>query len=202
MNKRLVLILGTLSLAALTIAVVYVAVTMSSPQTNAALSPPRSNRFQPLATAPQATQESPRGGSRAPAFTAPKFGGGTLRLTDFRGKGVVLNFFASWCVPCRLEARDLEAMYQKYRTRGVVFLGVNVQEDTWDDAYEFLRRFGLTYPAVRDATGEIARKYRLFGLPTTYFIDNKGVVRSQFAGGFLGKEGLRELERRIREIVP
>ncbi|OLC28702.1 MAG: hypothetical protein AUH31_08340 [Armatimonadetes bacterium 13_1_40CM_64_14] len=85
---------------------------------------------------------------------------------------------------------------------GVVFLGVNIQQDDWDDAHEFLKGFSVSYPAVRDATGEIAHRYQGFGLPTTYFIDKNGIIRSKYVGGFVGKEGMAELERRILIILP
>ncbi len=114
----------------------------------------------------------------------------------------MMNFFASWCVPCRKEARDLEAMYQKYRNEGIVFLAVDIQQDTWEDAREFLQEFGITYPAIRDETGEIMLKYHMVGLPTTFFIDRNGIVRSKFVGPFLGREGVKELERRIWAILP
>ncbi len=114
----------------------------------------------------------------------------------------MIKFFASWCVPCRLEARDLEATYHKYRAKDVVFLGVTIQQDDWDDAYEFLKAFSISYPTVRDATGEIAQPYQVFGLPATYFIDKNGIIRSKYVGDFLGKEGVAELERRIQIILP
>lgn len=125
-----------------------------------------------------------------------------MSLADLRGKGVVMNFFASWCAPCRAEAGDLDAAFRKYRNRGIVFLGVNIEQDTWDDARDFLEEFAISYPAIRDESSEITKKYQLFGLPTTYFIDKAGVIRSKFIGPFLGPEGLKVLERRIEMIVP
>jgi len=115
---------------------------------------------------------------------------------------VVLNFWASWCVPCQQEARDLEATYQEYRGRGIVFVGVDIQQDTWEDARGFLKEFGITYPVIRDADGRIALAYQLYGLPTTFFIDAGGVLRAKYVGPFLGPEGLRELEHRIAGILP
>ena len=113
-----------------------------------------------------------------------------------------MNFFASWCTPCRLEAHDLEATYRKYQARGIVFLGVDIQQDDWDDAHDFLKKFGITYPAIRDVNGEIAQKFQLVGLPTTYFVDKDGVVRSKFVGAFLEPDGVRELEHHIEMILP
>ena len=159
-------------------------------------------QFQPLPTPQGPLPVAPRVGARAPAFEARRFDGGTLRLNELRGKGVVMNFWASWCVPCREEARDLEATYQKYRARQIVFVGVDIQQDTWEDARGFLKEFGITYPAIRDEDGKIALKYQMYGLPTTFFIDKDGVLRGKYVGPFLGPEGLRELERRIAAVLP
>lgn len=199
MSRRYLLIFASLGLVMITGALVYLAVRSSSDlsQPSAGLSP---GSFQPITTQPAG--EGPREGARAPDFSAPKFGGGTLNLAELRGRGVMINFFASWCAPCRAEAHDLEAMYQEYRSRGVTFLGVDIQQDDWDDASDFLAKFGITYPAVRDIDGQIARKYQLVGLPTTYFIDKNGIVRAKYIGAFLGPEGPKELERRIQMILP
>jgi peroxiredoxin len=141
-------------------------------------------------------------GAPAPPFAAKRFGGGTLALADLRGKGVVVNFFASWCLPCREEARDLEATFQKYRAQGITFLAVDIQQDTWEDAGAFLKEFGISYPAIRDEDGSIAARYQMFGLPTTFFIDKDGILRAKYVGPFLGPEGLNELERRIAAVLP
>lgn len=200
MRTRLLLL--TLGLLGATAGVVYLAVTLSSPPRVEAPEAVAPAPIRPITTPGSIITTGPREGSRAPSFTAPRFDGETLSLSDLRGKGVVMNFFASWCPPCRVEARDLEATYRKYRTRGVVFLGVDIHQDTWEDARGFLKEFGITYLAVRDERAEIAKAYQLFGLPTTYFIDKDGVIRSKVAGPFLGPEGLKELERRIGMILP
>lgn len=96
----------------------------------------------------------------------------------------------------------MEVAYQKYRAREIVFLGVDIQQDDWDDAHDFLEKFGITYPAIRDVNGEIAQKFQLVGLPTTYFIDRNGVVSPKFVGALLGPGALKELEHRIEMILP
>ncbi|MGH2437422.1 MAG: TlpA disulfide reductase family protein [bacterium] len=195
--RRRMLVVTAIGLAVLTFLLVYITrIRTPSPQPPGASAP----LFQPLDPPP--TAEAPREGGRAPEFSAPRFGGGTLRLADLRGKGVVMNFFASWCTPCKIEAPALEAASRKYRSQGIVFIGVDIQQDTWDDALDFLDAFGVTYPAVRDETGEIARKYQLIGLPTTYFIDRDGIVRAKVVGAFLGPDGITDLDRRIRLILP
>ncbi|MBI3975422.1 MAG: TlpA family protein disulfide reductase [Armatimonadetes bacterium] len=201
LKRRLLLAVGIAGFVALVGGVVYLAVS-SSPSRS--VTPPAAPGlgFQPLPTPPGPARAAPRIGAQAPPFEARRLDAGTLALADLRGQGVVMNFFASWCVPCRAEARDLEATYQKYKAQGIVFLGVDIEQDTWDDARAFIKEFGITYPAIRDETGKIAQRYQMFGLPTTYFIDNDGILRSKYVGPFLGPEGLKELERRIKTILP
>lgn len=107
-------------------------------------------------------------------FDLMLFSGETLGLSDLRGQVVVLNFWASWCPPCRWEMPSFESMYQEYRDQGVVFVGVAVS-DFEEDAREFVELTGATYPIGRDLTG-IARDYRVLSLPTTVFIDAEGKV--------------------------
>jgi peroxiredoxin len=104
-----------------------------------------------------------------------------IRLEDFRGKVVFLNFWASWCVPCRAEAKDLESAWKKYKDRGVVFVGVNIQ-DKEDDARRFIEEFGITYMNGRDATGRIAIDYGVWGIPETFFIDRHGRITYKHVG--------------------
>ena len=203
MNARWRLILGAFGLIGAAVFIVYLAAGRPVPSRTDAPTSPLPLQAQPLPTPPgQIITRALGQGARAPRFSAPRFGGGTLDLADLRGNGVVMNFFASWCAPCRAEARDLDAMFRKYRDRGIVFLGVNIEQDTWDDARTFLQEFGISYPAVRDERADIARKYQLYGLPTTYFIDKDGIIQSRFIGPFLSSEGLKILEGRIEAILP
>lgn len=102
-------------------------------------------------------------------------GSGTLRLSALRGKVVLLNFWASWCVPCKQEARDLEAAYRRWRDRGVVVLGVD-SEDYAGDGRSFARRYGLTYPLVHESGSSVKERYGVAGYPESYFIDRGGRV--------------------------
>jgi cytochrome c biogenesis protein CcmG/thiol:disulfide interchange protein DsbE len=117
----------------------------------------------------------------APLFTLTLFDGTTLRLEDLRGKVVFLNFWASWCPPCRAEARMLEAAWRKHRDQDVVFLGVNIQ-DKDESARAFLDEFGITYPNGMDRGARIAIDYGVWGLPEAFFIDRDGRITYKHVG--------------------
>jgi cytochrome c biogenesis protein CcmG/thiol:disulfide interchange protein DsbE len=118
----------------------------------------------------------------APAFALPRLDTrGTLDLGSLRGRVVVLNFWASWCVPCREEAVALEATWRRYRDRGVVVLGVNVQ-DLVPEAERFLQQTRATFPVVRDRDNSVYRAYGLTGVPETFFIDRSGRIIRKFPG--------------------
>jgi cytochrome c biogenesis protein CcmG/thiol:disulfide interchange protein DsbE len=113
-----------------------------------------------------------KGGSPAPDFQLPMLdGGGTLSSTDLRGKPVVLNFWASWCLPCREEAPRLQRAWERYKSQGVTIVGVNIK-DAKSDAKKFVKEFGITYPIVRDENSEFADKLGVYGLPETFFVDH------------------------------
>ncbi len=111
----------------------------------------------------------------APQFTIPLYGGGTFSLADQRGKVVVVNFWASWCIPCREEAPMLERVWKRYQDREVVFVGVDYV-DTETEALKFIQEFGLTYPNGPDLGTEISRRYRIQGVPETYFVNKDGTL--------------------------
>ena len=116
----------------------------------------------------------------APPFSLTLLDGRQFDLAAARGKPVVINFWASWCIPCEEEAAVLEQASRAYRDR-VVLIGVNVQ-DTEPLARDFLRRFGVTYPNGRDATGAIAVEYGMSGVPETYFVDRDGQLVRKWQG--------------------
>jgi cytochrome c biogenesis protein CcmG, thiol:disulfide interchange protein DsbE len=144
--------------------------------------------------------ESPLIGRQAPPFTLTLFDGGTLRLEDLRGKAVLVNFWASWCVPCRAEAPALQAAWEKYKDRGVVFVGIAIQ-DREENSREFLREFGLTYLNGRDATGEIAVGYGVWGIPETFFIDADGGITYKHVGEIRAPTILAKLDEALQGIV-
>lgn len=117
----------------------------------------------------------------APPFTLELFGGRNFALSENKGKVVVINFFASWCVSCGEETPIIEKVAREYAPRDVVFLAIAV-DDTETKARAFLKKAGLTIPAGLDKSGEIKDAYGIYGMPTTFFIDKTGKVRYLHAG--------------------
>jgi cytochrome c biogenesis protein CcmG/thiol:disulfide interchange protein DsbE len=113
---------------------------------------------------------------------------GRVSLAELRGTPVVLNLWASWCTPCRQEAPRLERGWERWGRRGVAYLGLNIQ-DLRGDARAFSRRFGITYPSVRDARRGVADSYGATGIPETFFVDARGRV----VGHVIGVVAEREL---------
>jgi cytochrome c biogenesis protein CcmG, thiol:disulfide interchange protein DsbE len=118
----------------------------------------------------------------APAFTAEKLDGtGTLSLSDYAGKVVVLNFWASWCPPCKEENPALVRVWERYRSSDVVVIGI-VYSDSTEKARAYVASNGVTWPTVQDADGRIAFAYGVRGPPETYFIGTDGIVAGRIIG--------------------
>lgn len=117
----------------------------------------------------------------APDFTLARFDGGDFRLAEHRGEVVVINFWASWCDPCRREAPRFADADAAYRERGVTFVGVDFQ-DREGDARAFIREFGLRYPNGPDPVGGITQAYGVSGLPATFVIDRQGRIARRWLG--------------------
>jgi cytochrome c biogenesis protein CcmG, thiol:disulfide interchange protein DsbE len=121
-------------------------------------------------------------GQPAPAFDLAMLGGGQMSLERFQGKPIVLNFFASWCVPCKDEAPMFSRAAVEYSQKGVIFLGI-AYNDKPDKAREFANTYDLGFPIAMDDNtnaGRTSVKYALFGVPETFFIDKNGVVQKHF----------------------
>ncbi len=117
----------------------------------------------------------------APDFTLETFQGDTVSLQDFRGQGVVLNFWASWCNPCREEADLLENTWRAEQDNGIAFVGI-AYLDQGPAARRYLEEFNITYPNGRDKGGDISRRYAVTGVPVTYFVQPDGKIVGKFTG--------------------
>ncbi|MEJ2265644.1 MAG: TlpA disulfide reductase family protein [Anaerolineales bacterium] len=136
------------------------------------------------ATTGGAPPPSPREGFSAPDFTLDSLDGGQTTLSDLRGQIVLVNLWASWCLPCRAEMPAIERVYRSYKDLGLEVLAVNAtNQDSVDAARAFVQERGLTFPVLLDRTGSVSAAYNLRGLPSSFFIDRQGVIRSVVIGG-------------------
>ena len=135
----------------------------------------------------EAKEPQPTVGHAAPDFTAPDVHGRPVRLAEFHGKqAVLLNFWATWCVPCRLEMPTMERAYRDYKSRGLEILAVSIDVGhplvVAVTVGNFMDELKLTFPALLDLQMEVARRYRVFGIPITFLIDREGIVRAREPG--------------------
>ena len=133
----------------------------------------------------------------APRFELALFDGGTLGLAELRGRGVVLNFWASWCVPCREEAPLLARTWEANRGRGITVVGVDVW-DTEPEARAFIAEFGVTYPNGPDGQAQIGTEYGIPGVPTTIFLDPQGRIARRWVGALVEQR----LPGFVDEVLP
>jgi len=123
---------------------------------------------------------TPYPGYRAPEFTLEDLEGNWVRLSDFRGKPVLLNFWATWCPPCRKEVPDLQKFHEEFGDK-IVLLGINWGE-ALEEVKDFVNRYGVSYTNVMDKDGKFFVLYALTGLPTSYWIDEQGIIRGMWLG--------------------
>ena len=145
---------------------------------------------------------APQAGFLAPDLTLETTAGETINLAALRGQPVIVNFWASWCPPCRAEMPALQAVYDDYQDR-VVILAVNAtNQDTLPDALAFQAGSGLTFPILLDTDGTAQRAYAITSLPTTYFIDAGGIISELVIGGPMTEAGLRARIESLLEENP
>lgn len=138
----------------------------------------------------------PVNSGQAPDFSLTTFQGETVAWNGLRGQVVVINFWASWCPPCREEAAYLERTWRKYRDRGVVFIGVDYA-DTKKEALAYIDEFDITYPNGPDIGTRISQAYRIRGVPETFFVDKQGQLR----GVHIGPLYPPQLDEKIEELL-
>lgn len=140
----------------------------------------------------------------APLFTLPSLAGEELQLDKYKGQVVLLNFWATWCEPCKRELPALEQAYQQYGSQGLTVIGVNLTDDEFAQGRDeaairaFLTQFGVSYPIALDIEGEVANAYRIFPLPTSFFIDGEGRIRYVH----IGELTLNDVAARFLELRP
>ena len=137
-------------------------------------------------------------GARAPELGARTLDGQTLRMADLRGKVVIVDFWASWCEPCREEMPVLERLYRRYREQGLVVVGVSVDR-TERNARGFLRRTRVSFPIIHDASHAIANRYSPPKMPSSYIVDRRGVIRHVHEGFRAGDA--EQMEREVRALL-
>lgn len=134
------------------------------------------------ASGPQAELNGP-----APEFTLLDLAGQPVSLGGFRGKTVLINFWATWCVPCRREMPDLQEAYESRGDQGLVVLGVNLREAK-PQAQKFVDDYGVTFPILLDTSGDVAQAYRLSGVPESWIVDEEGILVRRKIGAFTTEE--------------
>ena len=122
-----------------------------------------------------------RVGKVAPDFKMPLIRGGDFAMADYIGRPIIVNFWASWCPPCRDESPGFERTWQRYADDNVLFVGIDIQ-DTLEDGLAYVESFDLTYPNGIDVDGKITVDYGVIGLPVTFFIGTDGVVKGRWVG--------------------
>ena len=142
-----------------------------------------------------ASGPAPRVGQAAPDFTVQDIGGNFHKLSDYRGKPVWINFWASWCPPCRAENPDIQAVYDA--NPGLVVLGIAIGENA-GTVKDYAGRAGLTYTIGLDGGTDIAATYRIVGIPTHFFVDKDGILRDWRIGS-LSKDTMKA---KVAEIMP
>ena len=159
-------------------------------------SPSSAGSSQSITLTAAASGPAPKVGREAPDFTVQTLDGETHALSEFRGQPVWINFWASWCPPCRAENPDIQAVYEANQAEGLVVLGVAIGEDD-GTVRGYVERTGLTFDIGLDRGTDIAAKYRIVGIPTHFFIDRDGILREWRIGSMSRKV----MEKKVAEIM-
>ncbi len=147
------------------------------------------------ADAAATAQTAPRVNFRAPGFSLPMLGGNRIALQDLRGQNVLLNFWATWCVPCRSEMPEIQNAYAKYRNQNFTVLAINDAEDE-TSASKFVQQLHLTFPILLD-DGKLIAQYQIAGLPASFFIDRDGIIRV----ASLGQMNREYIETQVAQLL-
>jgi peroxiredoxin len=139
---------------------------------------------------------APKVGAQAPDFTLNDLNGQEVTLSDFRGQPVLINFWATWCPPCRIEKPFLEKAYEKHKGEGFVILGVNMRESE-ETVRAFVNESGTTFPVLLDGSGFVIRLYKVYAAPTSFFVDKEGIIIDKHMGP-LSQKGIEARLEKMR----
>lgn len=146
---------------------------------------------------------SPREGFLAPDFTLEGQSGRSWTLSDLRGNVVMVNLWASWCPPCRAEMPALQQVFEHYQDQGVEILAINTTyQDREVDARAFIDEMNLSFPILFDRTGDVSRQYQLRAMPSTFFIDQEGVIQKVILGGPISEATFQTAVEELMRDVP
>ncbi|NOY97760.1 MAG: TlpA family protein disulfide reductase [Chloroflexi bacterium] len=142
---------------------------------------------------------APQKGFLTPEFTLQTLDGKSATISDLRGQVVLINFWASWCPPCRAEMPAIQNTYEEYREQGFTVLAVNMTaQDQLSDVTQFVSEYSLTFPILLDPDGSVAQTYQVRSLPTSFFVGRDGVIREVVIGGPMAEALIRS---RVEELV-
>ena len=152
----------------------------------------------PTATGEPAILPALAPGNPAPDFTLKTLDGGQITLSEYRGRPVLINFWATWCPPCRIEMPELVRTYEEHKDTGFTILAINLTfQDALQEIAAFVEEFKMTFPVLLDETGEVTtQKYRLLGLPMSVFVDRDGAIR-RIQIGVMTADQIREFTAEI-----
>jgi peroxiredoxin len=142
---------------------------------------PQQTTAAPATATNAVTAPAPLADHPAPDFTLSSLDGTEVALRDFKGQVLLINIWATWCPPCRVEMPTIQAAYEQYRDQGFTVLAMNLQEDPSVVA-TFMREHQLTFPALLDPDGQVSRTYQAVSLPSSFFVDRRGVIRAVYHG--------------------
>jgi len=147
------------------------------------------------------TREGISEGEITPDFTLKDLKGMEVNLKEFRGKVVLLNFWATWCPPCRKEIPSMVELYKRYKDKGVEIIGVNLDKIDRSGVEKFNSEYNINFPILLDPSGRVAALYGIVALPTTLLLDRKGKIRTRVTGGvdWITQENLQKIETLLAE---
>ncbi|MFF2089869.1 TlpA disulfide reductase family protein [Paenibacillus sp. NPDC058174] len=138
-------------------------------------------------------------GNIAPDFELNTLEGDSFKLSDFRGKKVIVNMWATWCPPCRAEMPDMQKFYDKHKDENITVIAINMttSEKSVDSVPKFLNEFGITFPVLLDDTNKAGDIFQVYALPTSFIIDSKGIIQQKVTGP-MNYEMMEKLVSQIR----